>query len=334
MDVAKKAFVLRIAPGGQDKMQEALDSDDIFVGWSDARGLLEPELGWLKFRQIVHDVYHKKDDSFYGSGQAAGSLWRFIREMHDDDMIVVPYGNEFYVGRVAGPCRYEESKVEEDTAYRRRIHWLNDKKSIPRCHARAALQSRMKAWQTCVDASDLVADIQELLGIAGKGEPSFDADLRRRLVSEALEEIRSGRLNDRGFEELIATVIKSLGGTDVRIVPRNLDKGADVLATFLIATSFKFTLAVQAKHYQPEPPVGVSVLDQLVQGMEAEGADLGWVVTSGKFSEKATQYKAQLEDQQGYRIELIDGEQLAALIVEGGLKAVSASGYRATDNAE
>ena len=101
-----------------------------------------------------------------------------------------------------------------------------------------------------------------------------------------LNEIRKGRLNDRGFEELIATILKSLEATDVGIVPRRLDKGADILATFWVATSFKFMLAVQDKHYQREPLVGGDVVDQLVQGIEAEDVDLGWVVTRARFQRR------------------------------------------------
>lgn len=115
---------------------------------------------------------------------------------------------------------------------------------------------------------------------------SLHADLRGKLIEQMLNEIRKGRLNDRGFEELIATILKSLEATDVGIVPRRLDKGADILATFWVATSFKFMLAVQDKHYQREPLVGGDVVDQLVQGIEAEDVDLGWVVTRARFQRR------------------------------------------------
>lgn len=54
-------------------------------------------------------------------------MWRFIREMNVGDLVVVPHGSEFYVAEVSGPAMYDESKVEEDTAYRRNVKWLNDK---------------------------------------------------------------------------------------------------------------------------------------------------------------------------------------------------------------
>jgi restriction endonuclease Mrr len=117
-------------------------------------------------------------------------------------------------------------------------------------------------------------------------------------------------------------LLKSLGSDKVKIVPRNLDKGVDILADFSLAHTFKFTLGVQAKHYQPEPPVGPQEIDQLASGMEAEGVSFGWFVTSGTFSKEASDRKAEIEEKQGVKMELIDGEQLAALIIEAGLHKI------------
>lgn len=322
----RRAFVLRIAPSRVDRVKEALDADEIIIGWSALPQLLDPKLSWNQFRQVLHDGYYSKHTSYRTSGSAAGNMWRFIREMDVNDFVVVPHGPSFYVGEVVGSAYHISSKVADDTAFRRSVKWLNGKSPIPRRNARVALQSRMKVQNTCADATDLLDEILSLLDTAAKGEmPTFDNDLRNRLIEETLKEIRSGRINDYGFEALLANILRSLGATEVRIVPRSLDKGADIVATFSAANTFEFTLAVQAKHYQPNPPVGKGVVDQLLRGMEAEDADLGWVATSGSFSEDAEQYAALLREQEGRRIELVDGEFLASLIVESGLKARKAA---------
>lgn len=317
------AFVLRIAPGNVDKMQEALANDDLIIGWAEADGLLDTSLDWWKFRAILHKSYYSHKTSYRASGNAAGSMWRFIREMKPGDFVIAPHGSSFYIGKVAGEARYEASKVTEDSAYRRKVEWLNGKKPIARKLARAALISRMKVYQTCADALDLVPDIQDALSHAGnKSRPAFSTDLRARLVSETLKEIGAGRMDSFAFENLIASVLQSMGGTEVKRIPRKNDKGADVVATFSVAQTFDFKLAVQAKHFQPKPPVSPDVIDQLVTGMEAEGADIGWVVTSGTFSSEATAHCDDVMEQKGYRIELIDGEQLAELVVDRGLRSV------------
>lgn len=317
------AFVLRIAPGNVDKMQEALDNDDLIIGWAEAAGLLDTSLDWWKFRAILHKSYYSHKTSYRASGNAAGSMWRFIREMKPGDYVIAPHGSSFYIGKVAGNARYEASKVVEDSAYRRKVEWLNGKKPIARKLARSAMVSRMKVYQTCADAMDLLPDIQDALSHAeNKTRPAFSTDLRARLVSETLKEIRAGRMDSFAFENLIASVLQSMGGTEVKRIPRINDKGADVVATFSVAQTFDFKLAVQAKHFKPEPPVGSDVIDQLVTGMEAEGADIGWVVTSGTYSSDSIKHCEDVMEQKGYRIELVDGEQLAELVVDRGLRSV------------
>lgn len=314
------AFVLRINPSHEDRVPEALETDDIIIGWAKAEGLLDESLDWYEFREIIHDQYHSEDESYRSSGAGAGNMRRFIREMSPGDLVVVPHRSEFYVARIQGEARRESSRVEDDAAYRRRVEWLNEGEPLPRRFARSALQSRMKVRQTCARATDLIEDIYEALEAAGADEaPTFENDLRTRLVEEALEEIRSGRISDRGFEELVAGILRSFGAQDVNIVPRQNDAGGDVVGTFTLAETFRLRIAAQAKHYKPDPPVPASKLDELVEGMEAEDADLGWFVTSGTFGTDAEEYRDQLEEN-GLRIELIDGEQLGALVVEGGLR--------------
>jgi restriction endonuclease Mrr len=221
---------------------------------------------------------------------------------------------------VKGSAYHDPDRVKDDTAFRRPVEWLNAKNPIPRKNARLALRLRMNIQNTCAAADDLINEIEEVLKPGEDGKTTtFEQDLQRGMVERVLKEIREGKISDRGFEELVATVLKRLGAKDVHIIPRNLDKGADVIGTFSIADTFKFVLAVQAKHYQPVPPVGKWVVDQLINGMQAESADLGWIVTSGSYSEETISYVAEVCERDGIRIELIDGEQLAALIVANGL---------------
>ena len=103
------------------------------------------------------------------------------------------------------------------------------------------------------------------------------------------------------------------------MIARNKDEGADVVATFLVAGAFQQTVVVQAKQFQPDPPIGVDVVQQLISGIEAESADLGMIVTSGTISKEAIDVAQVYFDDKGIRIELIDGEQFAKLIVEHGI---------------
>lgn len=322
MPTERNAFVLRIAPSGIDRVEEALASNRLIIGWAHASELLDPRLEWEEFREVLRRAYYEEDENLRRAGAAAGHMWRFLRDMKRGDLVVTPHGPEFYVAEVTGAAGHNPEFVDDDTAFRRDVRWLNDRKPIPRAQARAALQSRMKTQGTCAYATDLVEEIEECLRLGERGEErSFAGDLKRRLVDETLEEIRSGRLNSFGFEKLLRSLLLGMGAEESRVVPRGQDKGADILATFTVAGAFRFVVAVQAKHYQPEPPVGAEIVHQLTAGLEAESANLGMVVTSGSFSDEAVAAAEAYFEEKGIKIELVDGPQLAALIVEQGLRA-------------
>lgn len=322
-----RAFVLRMNPAGRDWVPAGLKASQISIGWGLASELTDPTLERWAFRDVVKHHYYPDAATYQQAGSVAGMLWLFLREMSIGDLVVVPSGDQlFYLAEIAGDALFLPDKVSEHTAFRRDVRWLNDGRGLVRRTARAALQSRMKIRQTCGNASDLLDDIRDALEVAGSTTdgrpPTFGADLRSRLIEQAKAEMQSGRMDSFGFETLIATLLSALGATDVSIVARSQDKGADIVATFPLADTFQVRVAVQAKHFQPAPPVGPHVIDQLVAGMEAEQITMGWVATSGTFSPEAQAREAELEEERGISIELVDGDQLAAMIVEGGLRAV------------
>ena len=318
--MSRSAYVLRIAPNGVDLVPQSLEDNQITIGWSLAGGLTDESLQWTAFRQIVADRYYSQEPNYRKAGAAAGNLWRFLRDMKAGDFVVVPHWNEFYVASVEGVPTYNPQLIEQDSAYRRNVKWLNNKLPIPRRLARAALQSRMKTQGTSADATDLIGEIESALGLAASGgTPTFEGDLQNSLILTAVNELRSGRLESYGFENLLKKVLTDLGAKEVKVIPRRLDKGADLLATFLVAGAIQQVVAIQAKHWQPEPPVGRDVVQQLIAGIEAESANLGIVATSGTISEEATEEARAFFDRSGIRIELMDGEQLARLMVENGI---------------
>jgi predicted Mrr-cat superfamily restriction endonuclease len=321
--MSQQAFVLRISPSGVDRVDVALGDNQIIIGWSEAKGLLDDNLTWEQFRKIIQDCYYSGEKDLRRAGSAGGNMWRFIREMKKEDLVVVPHGDEFYIAEVDGPATYDPSKVDDDTAYRRPVKWLNDKKPIKRQFAKAALISRMKTYLTSSYATDLLEEIKECLKIAKSGKsPTFQGDLQSRLVAETLHELRYGLMNPDNFEKLIESVLKGLGAKEANIVAKKLDKGADVLATFPVAGAFSLKIAVQAKHWRPDPPVDKEVVEQLIRGIEAESANLGMVITTGTIGQDAVDAAEKYQKAGGVNIELVDGEQFAKLIVEHGISTV------------
>jgi predicted Mrr-cat superfamily restriction endonuclease len=316
----QQAYILRIAPSEVGHVAEALEQNQLIIGWAGAEGLLDPQLDWESFRKIVSTTCYPNEPNLRRAGAGAGHAWRFIRDMRLGDLVVVPHGANFYVAEITGEAFYDETKKEDDSAYRRPAVWLNGKQPLPRTLARAALISRMKSYGTCTEAKDLVDEIRECLQLAQSGTtPSFKSDLQTGLVHETLRQLRSGRMESYGFERLIEAVLQRMGATTTRILPRRDDKGADIVATFQIAGFFNQIVAIQAKHWQASPPVGKHVVEQLITGLEAEDASLGMVVTSGTIGPDAIERAKQYTEDKGVLIELVDGEQFAKLIVEHGI---------------
>ena len=312
----RNAFILRLAPLGQNMTQEALEKDEIFVGWKEVKGLLEEGLSFYDFRERVKAAYEIENN--YAAAAFARFLWGFLKEMKPGDYVVVPSGGQFYVAEVVGDPYYDES--HPIAAHRRPVRWLNNGKPIPRELASAALQGRMKARGTLMDASDLVADIEKVLEDARRGEtPNLARELRARMVEAVRQELTQGRMNPDRFETLVERMAQAMGAAEVQWVPRRSDQGADVVADFQLMGGLLVTVGIQAKFYQPGKPMGRHAVDQLAQALQAGVAEMGLVITTGDVSEEAYRAAEEYLSQKNLEISILGGKELAELIVDKGL---------------
>lgn len=312
----RNAFILRLAPLGQDMIQEALEKDEIFVGWKEVKGLLEEGLSLSDFRERVKATYGIENNR--SAAAFARFLWEFLKEMKPGDYVVVPSRGQFYVAEVVGDPCYDESHPV--AAHRRPVRWLNDKKPIPRELASAALQGRMKARGTLMDTSDLVADIEKVLEDAKRGEtPNLARELRARMVEAVRQELTRGRMNPDRFETLVERMAQAMGAVEAKWVPRRSDQGADVVADFELMGGLLVTVGIQAKFYQPGKPMGRHAVDQLAQALRAGVAEMGLVITTGDVSEEAYQAAEEYLSRENLQISILGGKELAELIVDKGL---------------
>ena len=312
----RNAFILRLAPLGQDLTREALEKDEIFVGWKEVKGLLEEGLSFDDLRERVKDTYGIENNR--SAAAFARFLWEFLKEMKPGDYVVVPSGGQFYVAEVVGDPYYDESQPV--AAHRRPVRWLNDKKPIPRELASAALQGRMKARGTLMDTSDLVVDIEKVLEDARRGEtPNLARELRARMVEAVRQELTQGRMNPDRFEELVKRMAQAMGAAEVQWVPRRSDQGADVVADFELMGGLLVTVGIQAKFYQPGKPMGRHAVKQLADALREGVAEMGLVITTGDVSEEAYQAAEEYLSRENLQISILGGRELAELIVDKGL---------------
>ena len=177
-------------PGDWDRVPEALEENHLIIGWAEADGLLHPELSWEVFRGIVENAYGGIYDR-RRAGAAAGQAWRFIRGMNLGDLVVVPDGERFHIGRVAGEPWFDENGVESNSAYRRDAEWL--RLNVPRASAGPALLAALNRRLTLslVGEEGVAKEIGELLAIRPNNE-----NLRQRaapvLAQWLIREARRG----------------------------------------------------------------------------------------------------------------------------------------------
>jgi predicted Mrr-cat superfamily restriction endonuclease len=315
-----KAFILRINPANEFKVKDNLTEDRISIGWPKAKNILDPELDWIKFREIVHQTYYSENNNYRASGNAAGSLWRFIREMNIGDIVLIPNRNSsFYISVVKGDVEYLEDKVHEHTAFSRKVEFLNNKEPVKREFARAALISRLKAYQTCVECTDLIEDISLIIEEVDKGAPvPFEEDLRRNVVNTILKEIKTGKIESFAFERLIKNLFTKLGAKSCEIVSRRHDNGSDLIAEFLIGRTIPVSISIQAKHWQDHSPVGIKEIEQLEKGISVDKTNYGIFITSGIYAEECIEY-VERKNKEKQQLYLIDGIELANLIYDNSI---------------
>ncbi|HUT79848.1 MAG TPA: hypothetical protein VMZ29_01495 [Candidatus Bathyarchaeia archaeon] len=151
-----RAFIVKIS-STESKM---LTINEIMIGYSKAEGLLDEKLTKEQFREIIHKSYFPKETNKRRSGQIAGDFWRFIRDMDVGHLVLVPTTDGFFIGRIAGPAYYDEMKIFNDTAYRRKVEWLNNKTPIASNKTPEDLLKRLKSIQAVINASDLYQEIE------------------------------------------------------------------------------------------------------------------------------------------------------------------------------
>ncbi len=169
--MARRAFAFWIKPSRIDRVDEALASNQLIIGWSEAEGLLDPTLDKRDFREIVHRTYHSGESTKRKAGRAAPHLWRFIRELSIGDLVLVPRPDVFYLARVAtNSAVFVKGGKDEDATYRRDVEWLNGGDPFPRSVLSEPLRARLKSLQdTSTEISDFVDELEKLVSaeIAG-----------------------------------------------------------------------------------------------------------------------------------------------------------------------
>ncbi len=321
----QRAFVLHM---GEGRLAAGRERNLVGIGWGRVKNL--PEIkDWEAFKQAIAEAYSEYyPDGPEMVGRAAGSPWRFIHEMKPGDWVLVPEDADVHVYRVKGEAEFSaELHEQHDMGWVRKAEL---EKTLARIGLSAPLQARLKARQTCVDATDLLEDIKK----ARNGKVwKFSSETRqgaRKAVEKALKEA----LTPHDLEVLVMELLRKDGLEVRRRDPRGQgDADVDVEATLRIASQ-EVKIGFQVKKH--EDKTGQHGVEQIAKAVEKGDVDVGFLVTTAEELDEDAKKKVKAgkegkegekgeekESKQNLRIRVICKDELVDWILDRGLGGIS-----------
>lgn len=120
-----RAWIVRAGQRGENE-DLARDENIVLIGWS-ALGEIGPDTTRAQLKHLIRQTGEEREASV--SAQA-GSIYRFINEMKEGDLVVLPLQQDrgkASVGIIEGPFQYRSDGVFEhrDAHYQRPVNWLS-----------------------------------------------------------------------------------------------------------------------------------------------------------------------------------------------------------------
>lgn len=250
-------------------------------------------------------------------GSHVGQIWRFCKEIHLGDWIIVPskQRSSIHVANVKGD--YVFNRDGEDPYYHYRdVEWVVQ--DVPRSNFDQDLLSSFNAIMTIcqIYRNDAERRVREMAANDWKPsgvistpttreeEEDPESDERLNDLEEAardqLTKLIIARFKGHGMARLVDAVLRAQGYTTY-LSPEGPDKGIDLLAALEPMGFGQPRVCVQVK--SGDSPLDRPTLDQLIGVMQNVQADHGLLVSWGGFKssvdrEKATQFfRVRLWDQ-------------------------------------
>jgi predicted Mrr-cat superfamily restriction endonuclease len=315
--VEPKLFILRL----DHRLERSLKENVIGLGWWRADQLSQID-SWPSFKEHIREKYLEYYQNEHSLGNAAGSVWRFIKSMKTGDRVIVPVPGAFYVAQVTSDVFYDPSGANDDIdyAYRREVVWVTDKsRPVPRNHGSGALQRWMKARQTCVEVEEgLVRDLDE--AVSRKAPVDFGNAVLEAAYVHVAKALRDA-INDQGLEKIVRRLAIA-SGARAWIPPKNsgLPGDADVIAEYdlgIAASGATIEVAYQVKQHKGRTAEwGVQ---QLILRMDASPSIVrGCMVTT---AQSVSEEAKKLADQ--HDILILTEAELVQWVLSVGLGALS-----------
>lgn len=304
-----KYWAMRLGEGGK-YVDQGRKGDFVAIGWEKSADLTWLNRGDASSEQLVSKLsneYLKNYGSNLSKNRVAmqvGQLIRFVRDMGQNDIVVVPdtARRKIMIGKITSDYQYKPNWGDECSyQHRRDIGWL---KEIDRNDVSEKLRNSLGAIMTVWSLERHHAELDQILtGVKTQG-------VSKTVTGKAL----LGKVVDRfydmswkDFQDFVANLLGNMG-FDATTTQYVSDKGVDVIGNLNAEGIANITLRVQVKRVRGN--VGIEEVQRIRGTLEKD--EHGSIVTSGGFTKQA-QEEAQAPNK--VPISLIDGEKLAELLL-------------------
>ena len=326
-----KAFIVRVNPGSQ----KALQKNVVGIGWPNMTDM-NASWSWDELKKRIRQAY--PGYSNHSLGNVAGSIERFCMEgkhgcVSVGDYVLMPVDRSFHVGIVKSKVkRCDEAWAAESCflQWQREVEWLTKAKGpIPRGAVHSDLEIRLKARQTCIDASDCTEFISKALSQESYAVTPFSELVREKSKKAVIDALTT--INDRRLEEIICGLCAGVGA---KLLPKNdsTPGDADVQADYPVMVGnqpyFIRVLYQVKKHSGKTGGHGIQQLINRIKSLNADDenkkdsdiiAYKGCLVTTADDVKENVERKAIETPDDQLEIDIITIDKLADWILDAGL---------------
>lgn len=321
------------------------------IGFSDfsnqdfINDVLKPK-HYLERLHVVDDYVRSEWGGRETDHRTRYNIWRFIEGFREGDYVIVPTQGKFSVFKLLGkPLPIRNLDIEELKDWNNKEVSINNLLNIEGSnldlgfywevepvqlwieryeYADASLTSRMKIRTTNTLISDLKESVDRAIQGKKQNQPiNLYASIMDTATPIVLKNILTD-LDDSKLEKLIKWYFERIGATNTLIPSKNesgKEGDADIIAVF---EPLKTIYYVQAKFHKGTTGNWAThqIIDYRKKKMELSANDtmddgynkISWVISTGdNFDEESVKLA------QENRVQLINGEELARLILEAGI---------------
>ena len=145
-------------------------------------GALDPDVDYDELKRAVETAYQHK--SYAYRGQRLEELDRFMRRMHQGDLVLTPMHGGLYMGEIAGAARFVDSAAPHSNL-RRGVRWFNPEDPIDGSRLQAPVPALLQSQAYVVDLTDAYDQLAALIPrnlVPESPVPTTIEPIRRRLA--------------------------------------------------------------------------------------------------------------------------------------------------------